>query len=104
MSYPPLPDVKIKSNRVIRRLDVSRCLSDRGFNLIDEMLELYRDPETTNKERMHCCEVLLKYCAPQLKAVSLEDKRQGSLNCNITFDNSVEADKDVLEELIGNVD
>ena len=52
-------------------LALRTALADRGFDIIDKLIELYNDPEFTPKDRMKIARTLLEYTHPKPKEIDL---------------------------------
>ena len=79
----PTDNLDKKTSRVY---ELQRLLQYRfKFDVVEELLKLYADPDTKNSDRRQILEALMSRLYPQLKAMEI-DTRDGEKICvNIVF-------------------
>jgi hypothetical protein len=82
----PLNETTNVDKRTSRVLELQRQLQYKlKFDVVDELINLYRDEDTKSSDKRQILETLMRYLFPQLKAMEI-DGREGEKICvNITF-------------------
>lgn len=62
---------------------VQKKLEELGIDPVEELVELYNSGNLADKERRAIMQELLKYCAPQLKAMDIRAQLKGDIKVNI---------------------
>lgn len=70
--------------RVFKRIDAAEQLFKLGFDPFQELVVLYRLPDTTTKEKINIAQDLAAYCAPKLKSTEVKmNAEEGSVMGNL---------------------
>lgn len=77
------------------KYEVAERLKVLGFDVLSEMVQLYRDPDTKSETKAKMAGDLLKYVAPQLKAVEHSGDEDNPVALKIVWAGDVD---DNLEE------
>lgn len=82
----PVGETTNLDKRTSRVMELQRQLQYKlKFDVVDELINLYRDPDTKSSDKRQILETLMRYLFPQLKAMEI-DGREGEKICvNITF-------------------
>jgi len=88
-SEASLTPVRATSNmdkRTSRVIELQRQLQYKlKFNIVDELIDLYRCGSTKPADRIRILLELLRYQFPQLKAIEVDQREGEKIHVNITF-------------------
>lgn len=87
-----------KGSKNKNKLDVKERLDVLGFDILVEMVQLYRDPDTKNETKAKMAGDLLKYVAPQLKAVEHSGDADNPIGLKIIWAGDVDDAQVEVEE------
>ena len=89
----PLNPTSNLNKKTSRAMELQRILRYKlKFDIMDELISLYRDGEIKDTDRIRILTELMRYQYPQLKAIELDSREGEKINVNIVFP----ADKKVL--------
>jgi len=88
-----------KTNRLSqdKYYNVVSRLKEEGFDLVNESLALFNDPECTIKYKVQLINNMYKYCAPTIKAIDVSSSDGRNISFNMNFGEpaeSVDSDKE----------
>lgn len=82
----PLSPSSNLSKKTSRAMELSRTLKYKlRFDIIDELIKLYRCGELKDADRIRILTELMRYQYPQLKAMELDTREGERINVNIVF-------------------
>lgn len=84
----PLNPSSNLSKKTSRAMELQRTLKYKlKFDILDELIKLYRDGELRDNDRIRILTELMRYQYPQLKAMELDTRDGEKINVNIVFPN-----------------
>ena len=97
--FKPLGPSSNLSKKTSRAVELQRQLQYKlQFNVVDELIDLYRDPETKPADRRQILTDLMRYLYPQLKAIETDTREGEKINVNIVFPESKKDQDSIIVE------
>lgn len=98
----PLTPSSNLDKKTSRAIELQRQLQYKlKFNVVDELIDLYRDPDTKSSDRRAILTDLMRYLYPQLKAMEIDQREGEKINVNIMFPDDttkkVDVDKTIAD-------
>ena len=82
----PLKPTNNVSKKTSRAVQLQRMLQYKlKFDVVDELIDLYRDPDTKAGDKRQILSDLMRYLYPQLKAMEIDTREGEKINVNIVF-------------------
>jgi len=92
----PLTPSSNLDKKTSRAIELQRQLQYKlKFNVVDELIDLYRDPDTKASDRRAILTDLMRYLYPQLKAMEIDQREGEKINVNIMFPDNTTKNVDV---------